>query len=96
MNSDNDNENNIIKHNGNEIKNYNYELKIACEEVFRLNHLDQIQDLYDEIREYLEANYTYHPKMSNLQDFIDFCMENSCIEEELNDSDPDNDAYDSS
>lgn len=69
----------IVLHKGKDIKKYNYEKRMAFEEVFRLNHLDAIQDLYDEIREHFESNYEYHPKMNNLQDFIDFCMENSYI-----------------
>ena len=69
----------LIFHKGKDVKKYNYEKRMAFEEVFRLNHLDAIQDLYDEIRDHFESNYEYHPKMNNLQDFIDFCMENSYI-----------------
>lgn len=77
--SDTEEEENIILHKGKDVKKYNYERRMAFEEVFRLNYLDAIQDLYDEIRDHFESNYEYHPKMNNLQEFIDFCMENSYI-----------------
>jgi len=70
----------IILHTGEDIKKYSYERRIQFEEVFRLNHLDDIQELYEDIRECFEADPN-GPIMNNLQDFIDFCMENSYMEE---------------
>ncbi len=72
-----DEESEIIQHNGEDLVNMDYETRMKLEDVFRVNHLDIMQDLYDNLRPYFEA------KNIDLQDFIDFCMENSYVEEEI-------------
>lgn len=67
----------IIRHNGKDFHNFDYEKKMQLEDIFRLNHLDSIQDIYDEFRDFFQE------KGIELHDFIDFCLENSYVEEEI-------------
>lgn len=68
----------IIQHNGEDIITYNYDLKMELEEVFRLNHIEDMQYIYEQIRDYLQKN---NEKAPTLQQFIDFCLRNSYVEE---------------
>jgi hypothetical protein len=80
----------LIIHNGNDIIKYEYDRKIEFENCFRNNHINTIQYLYGHIKDYL--NDCNIEQKFELQEFIDFCLENSIvIEEKNNDSDSDDD-----
>lgn len=83
MDNKEEEESKVLGYEGTEILDFDYARRMEFEEAFRSNYIQDIQQLYEKIGEYLD------PPKFTLQDFTDFCFENSYIEEEVYYSDSD-------